>query len=64
MDILLRAGRLKRELRRSLPGSKVKTSLGSVGQMDVFAEGKLLYSYQSQGRLPSSQDILKLLQTA
>jgi hypothetical protein len=42
----------------------VKTSLGSVGQMDIFADGKLLYSYQSQGRVPSTQDILKLLETA
>lgn len=64
MDILLQAGRLKRELRRNLPGSRVKTSLGNVGQLDIFADGKLLYSYQSQLRMPNTQEILKLLQTA
>ena len=64
MDILLQAGRLKRELRRSLAGSTVKTSIGKPGQMDIFADGKLLYSYQSEGRLPNAQNILRLLQTA
>ncbi|HET7442748.1 MAG TPA: Rdx family protein [Terriglobales bacterium] len=59
--MLLQAGRLKRELRRLLPGSTVKTALGSVGQMDVFANGKLLFSYQAAGHLPSAQEILKLL---
>jgi hypothetical protein len=64
MDILLGAGRLKRELKRSLPASRVKTSLGSIGQMDIFVDGKLLYSYRSQLPMPTTQDILKLLQTA
>ena len=61
MDILLQAGRLKRELKRKLPGTSVKTVFGSIGQMDVFADGKLLFSYQSAGHLPSAEEILKLL---
>jgi hypothetical protein len=61
MDILLQAGRLKRHLRRLLPGSTVKTAFGGIGQMDVFADGKLLFSYQSAGHLPSAEEIVKLL---
>jgi hypothetical protein len=32
--------------------------------MDVFADGKLMFSYQAAGRLPSAQEIVKLLQAA
>jgi hypothetical protein len=42
----------------------VKTALGGVGQMDVFADGKLVFSYQSAGHLPSAQEIMNRLQTA
>jgi hypothetical protein len=35
--------------------------MGGLGVLDVFANGKLIFSYKEQGRMPSDQEILDLL---
>lgn len=41
-----------------------KVSMGGMGVLDVFADGKLIFSYKEQGRMPSDEEILDLLSAA
>lgn len=38
--------------------------MGGMGVLDVFADGKLIFSYKEQGRMPSDEEILDLLSAA
>ena len=35
--------------------------MGGLGVLDVFADGKLIFSYQQAGHMPEDDEILKLL---
>lgn len=35
--------------------------MGGPGVLDVFADGKLIFSYKQAGRMPEDAEILKLL---
>ena len=35
--------------------------MGGLGVLDVFANGKLIFSYKEQGRMPSDEEIVDLL---
>jgi Rdx family len=37
--------------------------LGAPGSLDVFADGQKIYSKKETGRLPSVEEILKLVRT-
>jgi len=41
---------------------KVKLRLGGGGVLDVFADGRLVFSKKQAGHLPSAQEILKAAQ--
>jgi selT/selW/selH-like putative selenoprotein len=45
------------------PGvDKVKLRLGGGGVLDVFADGKLVFSKKQAGHMPTSQEILNAIQ--
>jgi len=37
--------------------------MGGFGVLDVFADGKLVFSYQQAGHMPEDDEILRLLKT-
>ncbi len=51
---------LQKELATSL-GVKAKIRWGSQGQFDVIADGSVVYSAQETGRLPTAEEIVKLV---
>ncbi len=51
---------LQKELATSL-GVKPKIRWGSQGQFDVIADGTVVYSAQETGRLPTAEEIVKIL---
>ena len=60
MDIRREAVGLKRELERSL-GVSPTIRWGGPGQLDVFADGTLIFSKKSAGRMPAPGELQKLL---
>jgi hypothetical protein len=56
----LRAGaaRLKKELDQQ-PGVDTRIKLGAPGALDVFVDGRKVFSYQEQGRIPSAAEVLR-----
>lgn len=47
---------LKSELERD-PGVPVKIRMGAPGSLDVYSDGKLIFSKKQTGRLPSAAEI-------
>lgn len=60
MDLLLEAGRLKREIREQL-NIKPKMSFGGTGVLDVKVDGKTVFSIQSERRKPVVGEIAELV---
>lgn len=60
MDIRREAVGLKQELERSI-GASPTIRWGSPGQLDVFADGKLIFSKKSTGRMPAPGELERLL---
>ncbi|HJS98540.1 MAG TPA: Rdx family protein [Terriglobales bacterium] len=52
------AGSLKRELETQPGVEKVKLRLGGGGVLDVFADGKLVFSKKQAGHMPTTREIL------
>ncbi|HEY6936231.1 MAG TPA: Rdx family protein [Terriglobales bacterium] len=52
------AGSLKRELEQQPGVENVKLRLAGGGVLDVFADGKLIFSKKQAGHLPTTQEIL------
>jgi predicted Rdx family selenoprotein len=45
-----------------LPGMEVRTTLGAGGQMDVFRDGVMVFSYQESGTMPSLAKLVERVQ--
>jgi len=54
---------LQRELERGL-GVKPKIRWGSTGQFDVIADGRVVYSAEETGRIPTADEIVKIVKPA
>jgi hypothetical protein len=52
---------LKKSIREKL-GIKPKVTMGGLGVLDIFADGKRIFSYQETRRMPSDEEVLALLQ--
>jgi len=63
INILLEAGRLKREIRTQL-NITPKMSFAGVGVLDVVVDGKTVFSHQAEGRMPGRGEIVALIQSA
>ncbi|MGE5207146.1 MAG: Rdx family protein [Chlamydiota bacterium] len=55
------AGSLKRELEQQPGVEGVKLRLGGGGVLDVFADGKLVFSKKHAGRMPTTREILSAI---
>jgi len=44
-------------------GVKPRISMGSLGMLDVFVDGKRIFSYREAGHMPEDQEILSLIQS-
>jgi predicted Rdx family selenoprotein len=42
-------------------GVKAKIGMAGLGMLDVFADGKLVFSYKQAGHMPEDDEILGLL---
>lgn len=51
---------LQKGLESSL-GVKPKIRWGSIGQFDVIVDGTVVYSAQETGRIPTAEEIVKLV---
>jgi hypothetical protein len=60
MNIRKGAVSLQKELEKSL-GVSPKIRWGSAGQLDVIADGKVIFSKQETGRIPTAEEIVKIL---
>ena len=60
MDIRREAVGLKQELEHSL-GVSPSIRWGGPGQLDVFVDGKLVFSKKSAGRLPAAGELERLI---
>jgi len=60
-DIRRQAGSLKRELEQQPGIERVKLHLGGGGVLDVFADGKLVFSKKQVGHMPTTQEILSAI---
>ena len=47
---------LKQELERD-PGASVRIKLGGPGSLDILADGKLVFSKQQTGRVPTAAEV-------
>jgi len=63
MNILFEAVRLKREIKRDL-GQKPRTSFAGTGVLDVVVDGKTVFSYQVEHRMPNRGEIVRLIQSS
>jgi hypothetical protein len=61
MDIRREAVSLKQDLERSL-GVSPTIRWGGPGQLDVFADGRLVFSKKTAGRSPSPGEVARLIQ--
>ena len=43
-------------------GLAPRVRIGRPGSLDIFADGKLLFSFNQAGRMPQDDEILRLLQ--
>jgi hypothetical protein len=43
-------------------GVKPRISMGGLGVLDVFVDGKRVFSYREAGHMPEDQEILDLIQ--
>ena len=43
-------------------GIKPKISMGGLGVLDVYVDGKRVFSYREAGHMPEDQEILDLIQ--
>ena len=60
MDIRREAVGLKQELEHSL-GVSPSIRWGGPGQLDVFVDGKLVFSKKSVGRMPAAGELERLI---
>lgn len=51
---------LQADLEKSL-GVKPKIRWGGTGQFDVMVDGKVVYSAQETGRIPTTEEIVKII---
>lgn len=54
---------LQKELESSL-GVKPKIRWGSTGQFDVIVDGATVFSFKEAGRIPTSDEIVKIIKSA
>lgn len=54
---------LQKGLESSL-GVKPNILWGSIGQLDVIVDGAVVYSAQETGRIPTTEEIIKLVKPA
>jgi hypothetical protein len=60
---LLEAVRLKREIKREL-NLTPKMRFAGVDVLDVLVDGRTIFSYQAERRLPSRGEITRLIQAS
>ena len=60
---MLGAGRLKREIKDQL-NLTPKMSFAGTGVLDVVLDGKTIFSYQAERRMPSRGEIVGLIQAS
>jgi hypothetical protein len=60
---LLEAGRLKREIKNQLNVTP-KMSFAGTGVLDVVLDGKTIFSYQSERRMPDRGEIAGRIQAS
>ena len=51
---------MKKLIREKL-GVKPRMTMGGLGVLDIFADGKLIFSYKQAGRMPEDEEVLRLL---
>jgi hypothetical protein len=44
-------------------GVKPRISMGGLGMLDVFLDGKRIFSYREAGHMPGDEEILALIQS-
>jgi len=44
-------------------GVKPRISMGGLGVLDVYVDGKRVFSYREAGHMPEDQEILDLIQS-
>ena len=57
MDLRAGATRLKKDLDKRL-GTNTKIKTGAPGALDVIVDGRKVFSYKEQGRIPSADEIV------
>lgn len=55
--------RLKREIRKQLNVTP-KVSFAGAGVLDVLVDGKTIFSYQAEHRMPSRGEVVGLIQAS
>jgi Rdx family protein len=58
MDLRAGAARLKKDLDKQL-GTNTKIKMGAPGALDVIVDGRKIFSYKEQGRIPTAADIVR-----
>ncbi len=58
MDLRAGAARLKKELDRQL-GVDTRIKMGAPGALDVLVDGRKVFSYKEQGRMPTAAEIVQ-----
>jgi len=57
MDIRREAGRLADELAAAL-GHRPRLRMGGLGVLDVIVDGRVVFSKEAEGRMPSANELV------